>query len=358
MTPARHASELWRALRGLLPWVPIGALWCVLLLRRRGDLGHALLAGLLTMLVCALFGRAAWRLSQVVPGPRGGRALAVSAHVLLGSSFVVALVALDKLLFGLRAGWGASAIVRETLLYLRPNEWTYLLGAFYAFVATLVYWVRAERDLVGQRLARAEAEAAAAREALRSLRARLNPHFLLNVLHSIGILARREPPAAEQALERLGGLLRYVLDDLDGAEVELGDEWRFVEDYLAVERLRLGTRLRVECALDAELLELRVPPFTLQVLVENAVRHGLAGRAEGGCVRVEARRVGDELRLSVQDDGSGVGSPETAGAGLGLRALRRQLETRAPRPGRLMIQSAPGAGFRVEVWLPLAQDEQ
>lgn len=357
MTDQGRAARLTRALRGLLPWLPIGVLWCVLLLRRRGDLGHAVLAGLLTMLLCALFGRAAWRLSARVPGVGSGHTLAIVAHLLLGAAFVFTLVALDKLLFGLRAGWDAAAIARETLLYLRPNEWTYLLGAFYAFVATLAYWVRAERDLVGQRLARAEAEAAAAREALRSLRARLNPHFLLNVLHSIGILTRREPPAAEQALERLGGLLRYVLDDLDGAEVELGDEWRFVQDYLAVERLRLGAGLQVDVDLDPELLELRVPPFTLQVLVENALRHGLAGRPEAGRVHITARRTGAELLLSVHDDGAGTASAATAGTGIGLRALRRQLETRPGGAGRLTLTTAPGQGFTAEVRLPLPADD-
>jgi signal transduction histidine kinase len=350
-------ARLTRALRALLPWLPIALLWFLLLLRRRGDFGHALAAGLLTMLLCAFFGHAAWWLSGRLPGPRGGRGAAVGAHLLLGTLFVLALVALDKLLFGLRAGWDLATIARETLAYLRPNEWTYLLAAFYAFVATLAYWVRAERDLADQRLARVEAEAAAAREALRSLRARLNPHFLLNVLHSIGVLTRRAPPAAELALERLGGLLRYVLDDLEGREVELGDEWRFVEDYLAVERLRLGAALRVECELDPELLELRVPPFTLQLLVENALRHGLAGRPAGGCVRIDARRVGQELLLSVQDDGNGAASAETAGTGLGLRALRRQLETRAAGAGRLLLTTAPGQGLRAEVWLPLAADE-
>src|SRR5262249_17896434 len=141
------------------------------------------------------------------------------------------------------------------------------------------------------------------------------------------------------------------------ADVPLAEEWNFVRHYLALESLRFGSRLRLETHLEPDALDGMVPSFLLQPLVENAVRHGVARRPEGGTVRVEARLQASRLGLRVVDDGRGttVAEAEQA-AGLGLRALRRRLEARYAGAAAVEIATARGAGFEVVVRLPLQLD--
>ena len=217
----------------------------------------------------------------------------------------------------------------------------------YGAIAATAYAVRATARL-------RERELAAARAELQALRAQLDPHFLFNTLHSLSALVRHDPRAAEDALERFGALMRYVLDANRADTVALGEELGFVRDYLALERLRLGERLRVVEEIDPEALECAVPPLLLQPLVENAVRHGIAPRRRGGTVRLIARFERDALVLEVADDGPGT-APEACddAAGLGLRAVRRQLETFFPGEGRLTIGTRPDEGFTARLALPL-----
>src|SRR5690606_35762227 len=190
---------------------------------------------------------------------------------------------------------------------------------------------------------------------LQALRAQLNPHFLFNTLHALTQLAREDPPATAAALERFGDLLRYVLSagrDA-GADVSLEEELEFVRHYLALEQLRLGDRLRVVEHIDADALDLAVPPLLLQPLVENAVRHGVAPRRHGGTVRLTACDQDGTLVVEVADDGSGA-APDAwhTAEGLGLQAVRRQLHARFSRAGRMEIHTAPDAGFRVRITAP------
>ena len=180
---------------------------------------------------------------------------------------------------------------------------------------------------------RAEAERAARAETLRAearlaaLRAQLNPHFILNLLHSLMGMVGRDPKSAASALEQLGGLMRHALhlQRRDTDEVPLRDELAFVEDYLALERLRLGDRLVVEMKTDPDALDAAVPAFVLQPLVENAVRYAVAPRAAGGKITVAIRSENGTLRLRVEDDGPGPGAAAVPGEGLGLRLIEERL---------------------------------
>jgi LytS/YehU family sensor histidine kinase len=200
-----------------------------------------------------------------------------------------------------------------------------------------------------------EQELAAAGAELQALRAQLNPHFLFNTLHSLTQLAREDPIATQQALERFGGLMRYVLSaGRDAAaDVPLEDEISFVRDYLAVERLRLGERLRVEEDIEPDSLELAVPPLLLQPLVENAVRHGLAPLRDGGTIRLTAHITGTLLAIEVADDGNGA-EPDAwrRSPGLGLQAVRRQVYARFPEDGEFEVVTRPGTGFTARVRIP------
>jgi LytS/YehU family sensor histidine kinase len=225
----------------------------------------------------------------------------------------------------------------------------------YAVLAGLEY-ARQNAVRIREESARtARAELLRASAELAALRSQLNPHFILNTLHSLLGLVRREPALAEQAIERLGDLLRYGLrlhrEAID--EVTLREEWDFVRDYLALEGLRLGGRLRLVTQADEDAMGCLVPAFVLQPLVENAIRHAISPRAGGGSLEVQVLRVDGTLRLRVKDDGPG--APAKAleeGQGLGLRLLRERLH--ALYAGEASLRIVPGEpGLLAQLELPL-----
>jgi hypothetical protein len=210
-------------------------------------------------------------------------------------------------------------------------------------------------QLTRARLNLREREAAMARAELVALRSQLDPHFLFNTLHSLTQLAREDPAATEEALLRFGDLMRYVLNagkDV-GSEVSLEQEVAFAGDYLELEKLRLGERLRVVKQLEPDALELGVPPLLMQPLVENAVRHGIAPRHQGGTIRISARTVGSRLELEVGDDGAGT-DPDACwrSDGLGIRAVTQQLRARYGDGAALEVRTRPGEGFVAHISMP------
>jgi len=213
-------------------------------------------------------------------------------------------------------------------------------------------------------LGAARAEAALVRAELAAISGKLNPHFLFNTLNSLLMLTRRDPAAAEQSLLRFSRMMRYVLGtSTGGAErVTLQEELDFVRDYLELESLRLGPRLKVEWQIDPATVHDAIPPLTLQPLVENSVLHGIAPRVQGGTVRIHAERLAtpDALLLRVDDDGAGCTWPppnaaEPKAGGVGLSALRRRFELDFGGRAELSMTSAPGAGFQVHIVIPRSE---
>ncbi len=133
----------------------------------------------------------------------------------------------------------------------------------------------------------------------------------------------------------------------------LAREWDFVRSYLELERVRLGDRLRLEIDADPSALEVAVPPFALQPLVENAIVHAVAPRASGGRVVVSARRSGGRLCLQVEDDGPGASETRIAASPrMGLRLLQERLAAIYAGRARLAFESPAGGGLRVRLELP------
>lgn len=178
-----------------------------------------------------------------------------------------------------------------------------------------------ERDV---ELVRLSAQLATAR--LAALQSQLNPHFLFNTLNSIAVLARDGRSAeAARMVEQLGELLRSTLRRQRGDEVALEEELELVRRYLDIEQVRFSDRLLVDLDVAPELLRLAVPGFAIQQLVDNAVRHGIGPRPEGGRIRVAARRAGDDLEVSVSDDGVGFAATEGLPPEHGLANTRDRL---------------------------------
>jgi histidine kinase/histidine kinase/DNA gyrase B/HSP90-like ATPase len=194
-----------------------------------------------------------------------------------------------------------------------------------------------------------------ARAELALLRSQLQPHFVLNVLHALLGLVRRDPTRAEAALERLGDLLRFgQWVHQSGADfVPLSREWEFVRSYLDLEQVRLGERLCATMDADDRSLQALVPPFAVQPLVENAILHAVAPRISGGRVAVTARRSDGRLCVTVKDDGPGASeSAIAASPRMGLRLLQERLAALYGGRARLDFASLAEGGFRVHLDLP------
>ncbi len=196
--------------------------------------------------------------------------------------------------------------------------------------------------------ARLEAQLAEAR--MGALRMQLQPHFLLNSLNAVTVVVRdRDTATATRMLDQLGDMLRRVTRPSRTQEVPLSEELDFVRQYLGIEVVRFSDRLQPTFTVDPAVLRAAVPEFLLQPLVENAVRHGLARREGATLLRIEARRVGEQLVLSVTDDGPG---PVEPGEGVGLGATRQRLATLYGERARLELTTTPEGGARVTVRLP------
>ncbi len=237
--------------------------------------------------------------------------------------------------------------------------WPFLYNVMsYAVVAGVFHVVRANAAIQRQALAQQQAHTLLVATELGALRSKLNPHFLFNTLHSIIALTQRNPQAAETALFQFSNMLRYVLDtERAGIDrVTLDAELDFVRDYLDLESLRLGERLRIEWDLDPDLGDCLVPALTLQPLVENSIKHAFNPFTRPGLLRIESRREPDTglLRVIVRDDGPGATETTVAASpGLGIRTIGRRLALDYAGRAALRIDSQPGAGFAACVTLPM-----
>jgi hypothetical protein len=217
------------------------------------------------------------------------------------------------------------------------------------------------RDLAARA---ARADALRARAEVAALRSQLQPHFVLNTLHALVGLVRRDPALAEHALERLGDVLRHGLRvHREGIDlVPLAAELVVVRAYLDLEGLRLGDRLTVDLEVDPGALDDELPSFALQTLVENAVQHGIAPRPEGGRVEVRARRHGAALHVDVANDVPGAAAAESpgrelpGGEGLGLRLLQERLDALYPA-GAALACTLSGGRFHAALTVPLRADD-
>ena len=199
-----------------------------------------------------------------------------------------------------------------------------------------------------------ELEAHARNAELRALRAQLDPHFLYNCLNSIAALTSADSGGARRMCLLLAEFLRSTLHVGPLARIPLGDELALADRFLAIEQVRFGDRLQVRRQIDQSSLAARVPPLFLQPLVENAVRHGIAERPEGGRIAVAARVDSSHLQLSVSDDGRG--DSHRRGSGFGLESVRRRLGA-LYGDGAAVLADRTDTGFAVTVAIPARRPE-
>lgn len=228
-----------------------------------------------------------------------------------------------------------------------------LQGDLFMYAALLaLYWALALRaDLARRMLREAELQGALAQAELAVLRRQLDPHFLFNTIHAIRTLVPDRPETARAMLLQLGDLLRASLADGRAQEVTLGEELALLRCYLAIEATRFADRLQVQIEVPEALHPLLVPSLVLQPLAENAIRHGVAQRREGGTVTVVAYRDGDQLTIEVRNPLPSEPPGASDGQGIGVRTTRARLTRLYGGAGRLSL--VPGDGvMRAQLQLP------
>jgi two-component system LytT family sensor kinase len=245
-------------------------------------------------------------------------------------------------------------------VFLAPiwNEthWATVLSAYasmiFAVMIPLKIWnnTRNEKKLEAQQLRLNEARLAA-------LTSQINPHFLFNTLNSVSSLIRSNPEQARSVVYRLSSILRRLLRKTDNL-TPLREELAFIDNYMTIEMVRFGEKLRFVKEIDPETLDRLVPSMLLQPLIENSIRHGLAIKVDGGMIRVRSYLADGRLHLVVEDDG--VGIPETRLAtlfeqGIGVSNVNERLKVLYGPDYRMWIDSKPGEGTRTGIEIPDVQ---
>jgi len=176
---------------------------------------------------------------------------------------------------------------------------------------------------------------------LASLESRIHPHFLFNTLNSISSLIPEDPARAERLVEQMAALLRFSLDANQSGLVPLASELKIVADYLDIERARFGDRLRYQIDVPADLNESRIPPLSLQTLVENSVKHAIATDRAGGEIRITGAGADGVCRVAVSDSGPAF-QLESAPSGHGLDNLKDRLSALFGDRAALILQRVGG----------------
>lgn len=195
---------------------------------------------------------------------------------------------------------------------------------------------------------------------LRALTSQINPHFLFNTLNSIASLVRTNPEMARAVIHKLSAILRRLMRKQDNL-IPLREELTFIDDYLSIEIVRFGDKLRFIKEVDENTLDAMVPSMLLQPIIENSLKHGLASKLNGGTIWVRARWEQNQLHLVVEDDGVGIAEANLANLfeqGIGVSNVNERLKVLYGSDYRMWIDSKPGEGTRTGIELPAGATEE
>ncbi|MGD0200207.1 MAG: histidine kinase [Bryobacteraceae bacterium] len=261
-----------------------------------------------------------------------------------------------------------SEFVRQSLHHFFPKrmfavspEWpnSHPLNLVAAYAATVLaatlplkIWNNARNELKLEEQKRLLLEAR-----MDALRRQINPHFLFNTLNSVSSLIRTNPQQARAVVYKLSNILRRLLRKQEDF-TSLSEELDFINDYLSIEMVRFGEKLRFEKQVEPQTLDRLVPSMLLQPLVENSVKHGLSSKVDGGMVRFRSSLKDGRLRLLVEDDGVGIPEAKLATLreqGIGVSNVNERLQVLFGTDYKMWIDSRPGQGTRIEIEIPELQ---
>jgi signal transduction histidine kinase len=262
------------------------------------------------------------------------------------------------------AAWGAEAVVSGQSDFHERGPATRLLtwAVVSSSVAGMFYlWRRgvlAREAAQSTQLRRVQMQQQLTQVKLQALRSQIEPHFLFNTLATVRSLRGTDPERGQRLLTHLIDYLRSTGNSASPDGAALGAEIEVIRAYLGVVEMRTSGRIAASIDVPEELLGLPIPSLAVATLVENAVKHGLAPKLDGGTVRVSARRNGDSLEVCVADDGVGFGSAGSGGTGIGLANVRSRLRTLHGGRAALLIRANEPAGARVTLVVPLSRGGQ
>ncbi len=228
--------------------------------------------------------------------------------------------------------------------------------AAYVVVVVIVEALASRDRLAGARTEAAELRAELSDARLLALRQQLDPHFIFNALNSVcGLVREHQDKAAVQMLVALGDYMRNAVARPQQPFATLGEEVDYLRQYLEIQKFRLGERLQVSIDVPAELLAIEVPNLLLQPLAENAIKHGIAGREQGGAIRVSGTRAGDRLHLLMSNPPAPQAAEPPRGTGIGLSNLRARMRLMYGEDQVLALHRTEAGEIEVRVTLPLSR---
>ena len=181
----------------------------------------------------------------------------------------------------------------------------------------------------------------------------MQPHFLFNALHAVSSQIHSDPAAANDTLVLVSDLLRHAVETTRLQVVPLREELAVLRLYAQIQQVRFGDRLRITWRIDGETLEAVVPHMILQPILENSIKHGLEAYSRAGKITIGAKRIGDDLYLSIWDDGPGIKMPSPRrGSGLGLVNVRDRLARLYAERQSLQVVGTVGGGTSVTIRVP------
>ncbi|MBI3210294.1 MAG: histidine kinase [Candidatus Solibacter usitatus] len=272
-------------------------------------------------------------------------------RVLFHVTFLFTIFFAEFVRLNLAKSFGARFLF---VLYPQAESTVWLSVATYSatlFAVTLPLKVwnntRNERKLEAQQALLTEARLAA-------LTRQINPHFLFNTLNSVASLIRTNQEQARTMITRLSNILRRLLRKQENMS-SLREELSFIDDYLAIEMVRFGSKLKFEKTVDPRTLDMLAPSMVLQPIVENSIKHGLSSKVEGGCIRFVSMPAGSRLLMIIEDDGVGIAEERLDDLflhGIGMSNVKERLKVLYGDDYRLSVISRLGEGTRTEIEVP------
>ncbi|WP_112478875.1 sensor histidine kinase [Vibrio variabilis] len=207
-----------------------------------------------------------------------------------------------------------------------------------------------KRDKVEQEKALVESE-------LKQLQSQIEPHFLFNTLANVSVLVDANPEQAKVMLDKLTTLLRASMTSHRSSHVSITSEMELLEAYLAIQQTRLGDRLNVKFDISSEASHIMIPPYLLQPLVENAIKHGIEPSVKGGNIVIEAKANDEHCTLKVIDNGLGLSTNnDNAGHGIGIKNAKSRLNAMYHGNAALTITENVQGGVTASITLPINAD--
>lgn len=333
----------------LAVWLIVGGLVAALVHAFIGTAWiDALLFGLPLSLIAAPAALSAWYVCRAIPLRRTPPLLVIGISM-------AAAAALATLWAGLgRLWWMALAAMGRGVSAAPPSAVLGVLGtvgvlAYLLSVAMHYMWIAFEDSTDAARRA-LESDVAQREAELRALRAQVDPHFLFNSLTAVVGLIGPDPARARQMCQLLADFLRESLRLGGASQIALGRELALAEQYLRIEQVRFGARLEVRASIAPDAAGVLVPSLLLQPLAENAVRHGVATRLEGGAIDIAITRQADRVAIVVENPYDPEGG--RSGTGFGLDIVRRRIAA-AFKDRATMVVDRAAERFRVSITLPI-----